>query len=236
MTTVPPQAPSVPPPAPAAATQTSGLAIASLVCSLAGLCTAGLGAVVGVIFGIVALAKIKRSRGALKGTGLAIGGLAAGGLIIILHALLTCLALYLYMLSSSCSRETPAEARVHSLMISVQTVRAQLLLYKIQHTGQYPGSTTDATLFARQMTQYTDADGNVSASPDTTHRYGPYLESVPANPISGINTVEVVSHADFNFSVPSSDGGWWFNMATGEFRANLTDIHAASDGTKLNAL
>ena len=54
--------------------KTSGLAIASLVCGILAFCT-GVSGLLGIIFGIVALIKINKSQGALKGLGLAIGGL-----------------------------------------------------------------------------------------------------------------------------------------------------------------
>jgi hypothetical protein len=55
--------------------KTAGLAIASLVAGILGLCTAGLGGIAGLVLGIVALRKIGRSGGALRGRGLAIAGL-----------------------------------------------------------------------------------------------------------------------------------------------------------------
>src|SRR4051794_21207180 len=55
--------------------QTSGLAIASLVCGILGWCTAGISALAGLILGIMALSKIKNSQGRLSGRGLAIAGI-----------------------------------------------------------------------------------------------------------------------------------------------------------------
>ncbi len=60
-------------PPPARGTKTSGLAIASLICGFLG-CCGGFTAVLGVIFGVVALIAIGR-RDDLTGTGLAIGGI-----------------------------------------------------------------------------------------------------------------------------------------------------------------
>ena len=130
--------------------------------------------------------------------------------------------------------EASGEARVSNLMTNLQTIRSQLLLYKTQHIETYPGSTTDATLFGKQLTQYSDSAGAVSATPDTSHPYGPYLQSVPKNPISLLNAVAVVNSASTAFTNPSTDGGWWFNMATGEFRANLKASWTLADGTKLS--
>jgi hypothetical protein len=55
---------------------TSGMAIASLVCSLTGLFTCGITALLGVIFGFVGLSQTK--DGARGGRGLAIAGLVIG--------------------------------------------------------------------------------------------------------------------------------------------------------------
>jgi hypothetical protein len=64
--------------------KTSGLAIAALVCGIAGLCTAGLGGIAGLILGIVAVRKVNRSAGQLTGKGLAIGGIIVGILSVLL--------------------------------------------------------------------------------------------------------------------------------------------------------
>jgi hypothetical protein len=76
---------SMPPVAPQA--KTSGLAIAALVCGIAGLCTAGLGGIAGLILGIVGIRKINRSAGQLKGKGLAIGGIIVGVFSVLLWGL-----------------------------------------------------------------------------------------------------------------------------------------------------
>jgi formylglycine-generating enzyme required for sulfatase activity len=62
-------------PAVAPQTKSCGLAVGALVCGIVGLCTLGLGSLVGLILGIIALKKIGRSSGALRGRGLAIAGL-----------------------------------------------------------------------------------------------------------------------------------------------------------------
>jgi Domain of unknown function (DUF4190) len=86
----PPPAPggygSYPPPAPVGygygpppSAGTNGMAIASLVCSLLGICC-GVGAFLGIIFGIIALGQVKQSG--QEGRGLAIAGIAVGGVIV----------------------------------------------------------------------------------------------------------------------------------------------------------
>ena len=62
--------------------KTSALAIASLVCGVLGLCLL-LPSLFGGILGIIALIKINKSNGALKGSGLAIAGLVTSALSIV---------------------------------------------------------------------------------------------------------------------------------------------------------
>jgi hypothetical protein len=76
-------APGAPPPLPVAAaeTKTSGLAIASLVLGILGMC--GITALLGLILGIVSLVKINRSGGRLSGQGLAIAGICVSGFMLL---------------------------------------------------------------------------------------------------------------------------------------------------------
>ena len=74
--------------------KTSGMAIASLVCGILSLCLL-LPALLGIIFGIIALRQINGSAGVITGKGLAIGGLvtSALGMIGILSILASMLLL-----------------------------------------------------------------------------------------------------------------------------------------------
>jgi hypothetical protein len=65
----------------------SGLAIASLVAGIFGLCTAGLGGIAGLILGVTALKRIGRSGGALRGRALAIVGLIVSTCTLLLWVL-----------------------------------------------------------------------------------------------------------------------------------------------------
>ena len=76
------------------APQTSGLAVASLACSCAGVIPIlfGVPCILGIIFGFVSRSRIKRSQGALGGSGLALAGIIVGfsliGIFVILVILL----------------------------------------------------------------------------------------------------------------------------------------------------
>jgi hypothetical protein len=65
-------------------TKTSGLAIASLVVSLAGLLTIGFAGIIGFILGLVARSQIKKSGGQLGGSGMALAGIIIGAVMILL--------------------------------------------------------------------------------------------------------------------------------------------------------
>ena len=72
------------PPLPATPVEakTSGMAIASLVLGILGIC--GITALAGLILGIISLVKINRSGGRLSGQGLAIAGICVSGVMLLL--------------------------------------------------------------------------------------------------------------------------------------------------------
>ncbi|NQU76223.1 MAG: prepilin-type N-terminal cleavage/methylation domain-containing protein, partial [Planctomycetes bacterium] len=83
--------------------------------------------------------------------------------------------------------EASNEARQSSVRSDLQTVRAQIELYKIQHLDQDPqeqavanGGLGDSAGFWGQMTNRTDADGTINAA----GKLGPYLQQEPTNPFA----------------------------------------------------
>lgn len=59
--------------------------------------------------------------------------------------------------------------------------RNALDLYQRDHNGSYP---KNSVTLADQLTQYTDAAGDVSPTKDGSHIFGPYLRGVPPLPVS----------------------------------------------------
>jgi general secretion pathway protein G len=127
--------------------------------------------------------------------------------------------------------QASTEARLSNLRTNLQTIRAQLLLYKTQHNEAYPDSN-----FSTQMTLFSDLSGGTASTSDSTHTFGPYLQSMPANPLSNANAIRVVTGASTAFAAPTADAGWWYNSTTGEFRADLKDTWVTADGAKYNTL
>ena len=73
-----------------------------------------------------------------------------------------------------------AGAADSSLSASLEGMRKAMDLYQAEHQGAYP---TDNTTFESQLTQYTDANGNTSATPSNAFMYGPYLRNIPPLPV-----------------------------------------------------
>jgi len=77
--------------------------------------------------------------------------------------------------------EAGTEARTSTLCTDLQTMRAQIELYKVQHNDDLPGA--GAATFIQAMTGYTDINGAVAAAPGPGV-YGPYLRKIPTNPFT----------------------------------------------------
>jgi len=109
--------------------------------------------------------------------------------------------------------EASTEAKLSSLCSDLQTVRSQIQLYKVQHNDDVPAPEAGGTW--NRMTQFTDQDGNISATQSTTFKYGPYLERIPANPFNDRTTVRGDGAA-----AGADTHGWRINTTTGLFQAD----------------
>jgi general secretion pathway protein G len=119
--------------------------------------------------------------------------------------------------------EASTEAKEARLVSDLQTVRSQIELYKIEHNDNVPWMTLNADE-DNALTVYTDVDGVQQAGPGVDI-YGRYLERMPKNPW---NNKRTVTEAAVDTGV-AGDDGWFFNTATGEFRAD--DTLSTDDGT-----
>lgn len=119
--------------------------------------------------------------------------------------------------------------RETNLKENLSKFRVHIQLYREQH-NRYP----DGDALADQMTMYTNTAGETQSSRDGDHRFGPYLEQMPANPFTGQRTVAGTDDASELFPAGDEDGGWWYNETTGRFYADLTDAHVDGDGNPYN--
>ncbi len=102
------------------------------------------------------------------------------------------------------------DANLAALKTNLQTIRAQIELYKLQHNGNYP----TLAKFEDQMTAGTNAAGNAGTD------FGPYLMVIPPNPFSGVSAVT-------STGTPAANLGWYYDETTGAFHANDSAEHKA---------
>jgi general secretion pathway protein G len=109
--------------------------------------------------------------------------------------------------------DASTDAKESSLMTDLQTVRAQLELYKIQHNDNMP-DTTDSASFWACLTNKTTLAGVVD---NTNGEYGPYLQKAPKNQFNDNSDVLIESGIG---SLGSNTTGWHLNTDDNAFRAN----------------
>ncbi len=128
--------PAAPPPvglAEAVAAKTSGLAIASLVLGALGIFTVGITAVVGLVLGIIALFKINKSQGQLRGLGLAVAGIVLSGMVFMMIPVMA--ALLLPALARAKSKAQTVQCMNH-----VKQINLAVIMYANDHNNTLPSA------------------------------------------------------------------------------------------------
>lgn len=121
-------------------------------------------------------------------------------------------------------------ARENTLKDDLRYLRTQIGVFKAQHEDTapgYPGGVTtaepDEATFLQHMTGHTNAKGAYSATATPAFPLGPYLSSMPANPITG-KTGVLVHTADRSMPEPDLEAypnaGWIYNPLTQQIIAN----------------
>jgi hypothetical protein len=111
--------------------RTSGLAVSSLILGILGITTCGISSIVGIVLGSVALVQIKKSRGQLKGEGLAIAGLCVSGLFLLFVPVSA--GLFLPALAKAKSR-----AQQIQCANNMKQVNLGLRMWAGDHGGEFP--------------------------------------------------------------------------------------------------
>ena len=110
------------------------------------------------------------------------------------------------------------DARKGNILSQLQTLRAQIQLYKLQHKEQVPALITgDGGTQWGVLTKYTDINGNTSATADSTHVYGPYYQHPPVNPLAPTAFGSVLA------ATATGSNGWVYDETTGYICAVGTD-------------
>ncbi len=160
-------------------------------------------------------------------------------IVIIIIGILAALAIPQFVSSTQDAREA-------TLSGDLAVMRNAINLYYHQHSSTYPGavkedgsvaatgSADNPGAFTHQLAQYTDVDGQTSATLDRENfPFGPYLmRGIPENPVAAAGTsaggVRVTAHTEALFAddieMSGEDlMGWKYSRMTGELIANCTE-------------
>jgi prepilin-type N-terminal cleavage/methylation domain-containing protein len=107
------------------------------------------------------------------------------------------------------------DARNSALLKDLREFTFAIERYRMDHNGGAPDLIQNDTLI--QLLQKTDADGNIGTGPQ--YSFGPYLTTVPMNPLNGATRVFRVNTAPP--SSLSSRVGWVYHPASGQIWAGL---------------
>ena len=126
------------------------------------------------------------------------------------------------------------ESREATLRDCLRYLRTQITIFKAQHRDVSPGypngdasAAADANTFLQQMTTCSDENCNLSSTPSSTYKFGPYLSAMPANPLSSQAGIWMVTGSSMPAADQSQPYGWIYNPQTQTIIANLTGSDAS---------
>ena len=99
------------------------------------------------------------------------------------------------------------DAKVATAIFNLNTLRAQVQFYKSQHQGRLPGP---ALL---ELTSKTDVNGTIGTT--SAHVHGPYLASLPENPITGSTTIRATPTNPPASASGAANAGWLYHSGSG---------------------
>jgi hypothetical protein len=107
-------------------------------------------------------------------------------------------------------------AKASSLFSTLQTLRSQIELYKLQHLDELPDF---KSLGWNPLTQRTNAAGKLD-----TGDFGPYMRSEPRNPVNGQSRILLIrGNPKADFETTSRDCGFVIDQNTGRIWGLDTD-------------
>jgi general secretion pathway protein G len=122
-------------------------------------------------------------------------------------------------------------ARENTLKDDLRYLRTQIGVFRAQHADISPGypngntgTAPDEETFVKHMTGHTNMTCGYSAVTSADFPFGPYLSTMPPNPVSGLKGVWVY-YADTDMPEPDPTGhptaGWIYNPLTQQIIANI---------------
>jgi len=111
-------------------------------------------------------------------------------------------------------------ARAAALLADTIRIQKAIDIYIEEHAGlspaQFPSGSVDTrgAVFIQRLTTRTDINGLMSPS----EIYGPYIQSMPVNPVNKLKTVRINGAA-----AGAGTSGWHYNVAANEFLPDDAD-------------
>ena len=151
-------------------------------------------------------------------------------IVVIILAILAAILIPQFSSSTVDAQEAALDANLYGLRTAIE-------LYKVQHSGKYPGAVaaTGATCtvgtagagaintqqaIIDQLTKYSSITGTTCSGADPTTLLGPYVrKGIPADPITNIATIAVAT-AGIPLAPAAATGGWSYDVVTGQIVMN----------------
>ena len=117
------------------------------------------------------------------------------------------------------------EAKQSALVTMVQSLRSQIALYKLQHNDNLPDLVTSWD----QLTLFSDLAGGTAAAKNqaTGHVYGPYMQSVPKNPLVSTAAASVVVNGVASPGVNPPTAGFVYDYAANAGSGKIWGLDSA---------
>jgi len=139
-----PPIPPLPLTAPAAPSKTNGLAIASLVLGILGLCSFGITSLIGLILGVVSMVRINRSNGLSKGWGVAAAGTVVSGVFLVMLPIVAGLLL-------PALAKAKTKATTIMCMNNMRQLALAAVLYADDNKDQFPSAANWCDALQKQV-------------------------------------------------------------------------------------
>ena len=122
--------------------------------------------------------------------------------------------------------EASTEARESNLKSNLQSLRAQVELYRLQHIGAMPAT---GALLTTALTTTTDISGAAWVDAATSGKsFGPYMVTIPANPFTQLSVINETA-------VGGATGAWYYNTGATGHTIIADDGGTCSDGVTLHS-
>src|SRR5260221_10787610 len=97
------------------------------------------------------------------------------------------------------------DARQNSIASTLQTLRSQVELYKIQQADTPPAL---ASMWTNMLNASNTTGTTVAGGTDATHPLGPYIQAAPVNPANGNSTIAAAA---------ATNVGWVYSVAGSQY-------------------